>query len=173
MYLHKDHNNLSFGVVLIFGCEINGFDQRYVTYALRLPCPGWCLVLGDYRHLLHAVRVLVILILRKGYRNIDKFISKTIPAFAENNILTEGGVIFLPFQISFFSQIVANIKTLKKNYSIAFFGCTSKNTLWSCTQNISKAEIQQVDDKKNRSRRTVLHSNRTRNKRETLVKYMW
>ena len=55
LYLHKDHNNWSFGVVLIFGCDINGFDQRYVTYALRLPCPGWSLVLGDYQHLLHAV----------------------------------------------------------------------------------------------------------------------
>ena len=55
LYLHKDENNWSFGVILIFGCDIQGFDQRYVTYALRLPCPGWCLVLGDYRHLLHAV----------------------------------------------------------------------------------------------------------------------
>ena len=55
LYLHTDDNNWSFGVVLIFGCDIKGFDQRYVTYALRLPCPGWCLVLGDYRHLLHAV----------------------------------------------------------------------------------------------------------------------
>ena len=53
--LHKDDNNWSFGVILIFGCDIQGFDQRYVTYALRLPCPGWSLVLGDYRHLLHAV----------------------------------------------------------------------------------------------------------------------
>ena len=42
-------------MILIFGCDINGFDQRYVTYALRLPCPGWSLVLGDYQHLLHAV----------------------------------------------------------------------------------------------------------------------
>ena len=55
---------------------------------------------------------------------------------------------FGPFQISFFSQIVANIKTLKKKYSISFIGCTDNNTLWSCTQNISKAEMQQVFDKK-------------------------
>ena len=55
LYLHKDYNNWSFGVILVFGCDINGFDQRYVTYALRLPCPGWSLILGDYRHLLHAV----------------------------------------------------------------------------------------------------------------------
>ena len=24
-------------------------------YALRLPCPGWIIVLGDYQHLLNAV----------------------------------------------------------------------------------------------------------------------
>ena len=40
LYLHKCHNNWSFGVILIFGCDINGFDQRYVTYALCLQCPG-------------------------------------------------------------------------------------------------------------------------------------
>ena len=55
LYLHKDHNNWSFCVILIFDCDINGFDQRYVTYALRLPCSGWSLVLGDYCNLLHAV----------------------------------------------------------------------------------------------------------------------
>ena len=55
LYLHKDHNIWTFGGILIFGCDINGFDQRYVTYALCLPCPGWSLVLGDYYHLLHAV----------------------------------------------------------------------------------------------------------------------
>ena len=38
-----------------FWFNINEFDQRYVTYTLRLPCPGWSLVLGDYRHLLHAI----------------------------------------------------------------------------------------------------------------------
>ena len=59
-----------------------------------------------------------------------------------------GGIIFLPFQLYFFSQIVANIKTLNKNYSIPFIGCTNNNTLWSCTQKISKAEMQQVFDKK-------------------------
>ena len=55
LYLHRDHNNWRFGVILIFGCDIDGFDQRYVTYALRLPCPGWSIVLGDFQHLLHAV----------------------------------------------------------------------------------------------------------------------
>ena len=55
LYLHKDKNNWKFGAVLIFGADIDGFDQRYVTFALRLPCPGWSLVLGDYRNLLHAV----------------------------------------------------------------------------------------------------------------------
>ena len=91
-----------------------------------------------------TISIVVILILRQGYRNFDKFISKIIPAFAVNNILSVGGVIYLPFQISFFSQIVANIETLKKSYSIEFIGCTGKNTLWSCTQNISKVEMQQV-----------------------------
>ena len=92
--------------------------------------------------------ILIILILLKGYHNIDKFISNTIPSFAKNNILTVGGVIYLPFQIFFSSQIVANIKTLKKSYSISFIGCTNNNTLWSCNQKISKAEMQQVFDKK-------------------------
>ena len=49
-----------------------------------------------------TISIVVILILRQGYRNFDKFISKTIPAFAANNILSVGGVIYLPFQISFF-----------------------------------------------------------------------
>jgi hypothetical protein len=55
LYLHKDGNNYSFGAVLIFGADFDGFDQHYVTYKLRLPTPGWSLVLGDYRNLLHAV----------------------------------------------------------------------------------------------------------------------
>lgn len=59
-----------------------------------------------------------------------------------------GGVIFLPFQLSFFSQIVANIETLKKNYYISFVGYTENNTLWSCTQKISEEEMQQVFEKK-------------------------
>ena len=54
-HLHQDNNKWSFGAVLIFGADINGFDQRYVTLALQLPCPGWSLVLGDYCNLLHAV----------------------------------------------------------------------------------------------------------------------
>ena len=40
---------------MVFVCDINRFDQRYVKYALRLPCPGWSLILGDYQNLLHAV----------------------------------------------------------------------------------------------------------------------
>ena len=59
-----------------------------------------------------------------------------------------GGVIFLPFQISFFSQIVANYKILKENYSISFVGCTKNNTLWSCTQRISVTDMLQVFEKK-------------------------
>lgn len=54
-HLHKDKNNWGFGAVLIFGSEIEGFDQRYVTLALRLPCPGWSVVFGDFRNLLHSV----------------------------------------------------------------------------------------------------------------------
>ena len=55
LYLHRDQNNDGWGVVLIFGANLKGFDQRYITYALRLPCPGWSLVIGDFRHLLHCV----------------------------------------------------------------------------------------------------------------------
>ena len=46
---------MSFGEILIFGADINGLDQRYVTFALKLPCLGWSLVLEDYCNLLHAV----------------------------------------------------------------------------------------------------------------------
>ena len=55
LYLHKDYNNWSFDVILIFGCDINRFDQRYITYALRLSYPKRCLVLGESCHFLHAV----------------------------------------------------------------------------------------------------------------------
>ena len=58
-----------------------------------------------------------------------------------------GGVIFLPFQLAFFSQIVAHIETLKKYYSISFVGCTEKNTLWTCTQKIPEEDMQQVFEK--------------------------
>ena len=86
LYLHKDYNNWSFGVILVFGCDINGFDQRYVTYALRLPCPGWSLILGDYRNLLHAVSSgtaglrfsLVITNHRSAVRGIDEYGKKVL-----------------------------------------------------------------------------------------------
>ena len=83
LYLHRDQNNDGWGAVLIFGADLEGFDQRYITYAVKLPCPGWCgvpacigciacvvfcarlmgtscarcrsLVLGDFRRLLHCV----------------------------------------------------------------------------------------------------------------------
>ena len=55
LYLHRDTNNDGWGAVLIFGADLSGFDQRYVTFSLLLPCPGWSLVLGDYRYLLHTV----------------------------------------------------------------------------------------------------------------------
>ena len=66
-----------------------------------------------------------------------KFLSVTIPSIANNNILSNGGVIYLPFQILVFSQIVAHYNTLRDNYSISFIGCTESNVLWSCTQQIS------------------------------------
>ena len=50
----------------------------------------------------------------------------------------------MPFQISVFSQIVANYKTLRENYSISFIGCTATNTLWPCTQNILPTEMLDV-----------------------------
>ena len=55
LYLHRDNNNDGWGAILVFGAEMRGFDQRYVTLALRLPMPGWTLVVGDFRHLLHCV----------------------------------------------------------------------------------------------------------------------
>ena len=55
LYLHRDQNNDGWGAVLIFGADVMGFDQRYVTLAVRLPCPGWSLVIGDFRRLLHSV----------------------------------------------------------------------------------------------------------------------
>ena len=54
-YLHEDYNNWGFGAVLVFGAGYVGFDQRYVTMALQLPCPGWSIVFGNYRDLLHSV----------------------------------------------------------------------------------------------------------------------
>ena len=75
-----------------------------------------------------------------------KLLSITIPSIANNNILSNGGVIYLPFQISVFSQIVAHYNTLRENYSISFIGCTESNTLWSCTQKISATEMLDVFD---------------------------
>ena len=52
LYVHRDQHNRGFGAVLIFG-DFEGFDQRYVTLSLELPCPGWSLVIGDFEvHLL-------------------------------------------------------------------------------------------------------------------------
>jgi hypothetical protein len=55
-YLHRDQHNSGWGAVLIFGAGFTGFEEQYVTLALELPCPGWSLVLGDFRYLLHMVR---------------------------------------------------------------------------------------------------------------------
>ena len=73
-----------------------------------------------------------------------QLLSNTIPSIANNNILSNGGVIYLPFQISVFLQIVANYNTLWENYSISFIGCTKSNTLWSCTQKNSATEMLDV-----------------------------
>ena len=55
LYLHRDHNNDKWGAVLVWGAELLGFQQRYVTLALQLPTPGWSLIIGDFEHLLHCV----------------------------------------------------------------------------------------------------------------------
>ena len=77
----------------------------------------------------------------------SELISSTIPSMANNNILSEGGEIYLPFQLSIFSQIVAHYNTLREKYSISFIGCTQKNTLWSCTQEIVPKEMLEVFEK--------------------------
>ena len=84
----------------------------------------------------------------QGYRSMRELISSTIPSMANNNILSEGGVIYLPFQLSIFSQIVAHYNILREKYSISFIGCTQKNTLWSCTQEIVAKEMLEVFEKK-------------------------
>ena len=76
-----------------------------------------------------------------------ELISNTIPSIANNNILSEGGVIYLPFQISIFTEIVANYDILREKYSISFVDCTPNNTLWSCTQNIVATEMIDVFEK--------------------------
>ena len=76
-----------------------------------------------------------------------ELISSTIPSIANNNILSKGGVIYLQFQISIFSEIVAHYNTLWGKYSISFIGCTPKNTLWSCTQKIMATEMLDVFEK--------------------------
>ena len=55
LYLHRDRNNDKWGAVLVWGAELLGFQQRYVTLALQLPTPGWSLIIGDFEHLLHCV----------------------------------------------------------------------------------------------------------------------
>ena len=55
LYVHRDENNAGWGAVLIFGADLDGFEQRYITLSLKLPCPGWSLVVGDFRYLLHCV----------------------------------------------------------------------------------------------------------------------
>ena len=76
-----------------------------------------------------------------------ELISNTIPSIANNNILSEGGIIYLPFQISIFTEIVAHYDILREKYSISFVDCTPNNTLWSCTQNIVATEMIDVFEK--------------------------
>ena len=83
----------------------------------------------------------------QGYRLMKELISTTIPSIANNNILSEGGVIYLPFQISIFTEIVAHYDILREKYSISFVECTPNNTLWSCTQNIVAKEMIDVFEK--------------------------
>ena len=40
---------------MVFGVDFSGYDQRYVSMALRLHTPGWSFVVGEYTHLMHAV----------------------------------------------------------------------------------------------------------------------
>ena len=56
LYVHRDQHNRGFGAVLIFG-DFQGFDQRYVTLSLELPCPGWSLVIGDFEARLPLCRL--------------------------------------------------------------------------------------------------------------------
>ena len=77
----------------------------------------------------------------------NELISSTIPSIVNNNILSNGGVIYLLFQISVFPQIVANYNTLREKYSISFIGCTKKNTLWSCTQKYLATQMLDVFEK--------------------------
>ena len=76
-----------------------------------------------------------------------QLLSNTIPSIANNSILSNGGVIYLPFWISVFLQIVANYNTIRENYSISFIGCTESNTLWSCTQKNLATEMLDVFEK--------------------------
>ena len=76
-----------------------------------------------------------------------QLLSNTIPSIPKNNILSNGGVIYLPFQISAFLQIVANYNTLWENSSILFIGCTESNTLWSCTKKKLATEMLDVFEK--------------------------
>ena len=84
----------------------------------------------------------------QGYRTMKELISSTIPSIANNNILSEGGVIYLPFQISIFTEIVAHYNILRKKYSISFIERTPNNTLWSCTHKIKATEMQDVFEKR-------------------------
>ena len=82
-----------------------------------------------------------------------ELISSTMPSIADNNILSKGGIIYLLFQISIFSEIVAHYNTLREKYSISFIGCTPKNTLRSCTQKIMATEMLDVFKKNDQEKK--------------------
>ena len=53
--LHEDEGNKSATVVLIFGTDLEGFDQIYPTAGVRIACGCWAFACADARELLHAV----------------------------------------------------------------------------------------------------------------------
>ena len=55
MSLHEDEGNKSATVVLIFGTDLEGFDQIYPTAGVRIACGCWAFACADARELLHAV----------------------------------------------------------------------------------------------------------------------
>ena len=55
LYLHRDDNNDGWGAILVFGVDMRGFEQGYVTLSLELPMSGWSLVLRNFTEILHSV----------------------------------------------------------------------------------------------------------------------
>jgi len=53
--LHEDEENKSATVVLVFGIDLEGFDQIYPTTGVRIACNCWAFACADASELLHAV----------------------------------------------------------------------------------------------------------------------